>query len=143
MVIRNFFVSNLSEEERQNIHVLLVEDSMFFQNIEKSYLEAAGYKVTTANDGEEAWEKLQNHTCDVIVTDLDMPHCNGFELTTRVKSNESFRHLPVMAVTSLSSDEDRTQGKKAGIDEYQVKLDRDEVLRSLEHLILRSRGRRH
>ncbi len=138
---RKFFVSNLSEEDRQNIHVLLVEDSMFFQNIEKSYLEAAGYMVTTANDGNDAWEKLQTHLVDVIVTDLAMPHCNGFELTKRVKASESFHHLPVMAVTSLSGDEDRKQGQEAGIDEYQVKLDRDEVLRSLERLVLRNRER--
>ena len=136
---KNFFVSKLSEEERDRIRILLVEDSMFFQNIEKSYLEAAGYKVITADHGNDALEKLESHTVDVVVTDLDMPYCNGFEMTKILKSKASWQDLPVMALTSLSSEEDRKRGADAGIDQYQVKLDRDEVLKSLEQLILRSR----
>lgn len=136
---KKFFISKLSEEERERIRVLLVEDSMFFQNIEKSYLEAAGYKVITANHGNDALEKLENHSVDVVVTDLDMPYCNGFELTETLKSNAAWKNLPVMALTSLSGEEDRKHGADAGIDQYQVKLDRDEVLKSLEQLILRSR----
>ncbi|GAK60435.1 two-component system sensory/regulatory protein-like, Che family protein [Candidatus Vecturithrix granuli] len=136
---KKFFVSNLSEEERQNLTVLLAEDSMFFLNIEKSYLEAAGYKVITANNGNEALEKLENYPIDVVVTDLDMPYCTGFELTKKIKSSEQWRHLPVMALTALSGEQDRKKGIEAGIDEYQVKLDRDDVLSALERLILRSR----
>lgn len=136
---KKFFVSNLSEEERQSLTVLLAEDSMFFQNIEKSYLEAAGYTVITANNGNEAFEKLENYPIDVVITDLDMPYCTGFELTQKIKSSEQWRHLPVMALTALSGEEDRKKGLEAGIDEYQVKLDRDDVLGALERLILRSR----
>lgn len=136
---KKFFVSNLSEEERQSLTVLLAEDSMFFQNIEKSYLEAAGYTVITANNGNEAFEKLENYPIDVVITDLDMPYCTGFELTQKIKSSEQWRHLPVMALTALSGEEDRKKGIEAGIDEYQVKLDRDDVLGALERLILRSR----
>lgn len=136
---KKFFVSNLSEEERQNLTVLLAEDSMFFLNIEKSYLEAAGYKVITANNGNEAIEKLENYPIDVVVTDLDMPYCTGFELTKKIKSSEQWRHLPVMALTALSGEQDRKKGIEVGIDEYQVKLDRDDVLSALERLILRSR----
>ena len=137
---KKFFVSKLSEDERQNLKVLLVEDSMFFQNIEKSYLEAAGYQVITANNGNEALEKLESYEVDVVVTDLDMPFCNGFELTKAIKSKEQWKHLPVMALTSLSGEQDRKKGAESGVDEYQVKLDRDEVLGSLERLILRTRA---
>ncbi len=138
---KKFFVSKLSEEERQNIRILLVEDSMFFLNIEKSYLEAAGYKVITAEHGNEAVEKLEAHRIDVVVTDLDMPYCNGFELTQIIKSKDKWRHIPVMALTSLSGEGDRERGIEVGIDEYQIKLDREEVLKALEHMILRKRGR--
>lgn len=136
---KKFFVSTLTEQERENLTVLLAEDSMFFQNIEKSYLEAAGYTVITANDGAQALEKLENHHVDVLITDLDMPHCTGFELTKKIRANEQWKHLPIMALTALSGEQDRKKGVEAGIDEYQVKLDRDEVLGNLERLILRSR----
>ena len=137
---KKFFISKLSEDDRQNIHVLLVEDSPFFLNIERSYLEAAGYRVTTALNGKEALEKLDTQTFDVVVTDIDMPLINGYELTRRIKSNEKWKHLPVMAVTALTGEKDREKGVAVGIDEYQIKLDRDEVLRALELLILRRRG---
>jgi two-component system, chemotaxis family, sensor kinase CheA len=140
---KKFFVSTLAEEERRNLQVLLVEDSMFFMNIEKSYLEAAGYHVITAIDGQQAVERLKEHHIDVVVTDIDMPVCDGYELTRIIKTRDEWQHIPVMAVTALSGEEDRRKGIEAGIDEYQIKLDRDEVLRALELLILRTRREDH
>ncbi len=137
---KKFFTSKLSEEERQNLRILLVEDSPFFLNIERSYLEAAGYQVTTAQNGKDALEKLEVQSFDVVVTDIDMPLINGYELTRRIRANDKWKHLPVMAVTALTGEKDRQRGVEVGIDEYQVKLDRDEVLRALELLILRRRG---
>ena len=136
---KKFFVSNLSEAEREQIRILLVEDSSFFLNIEKSYLEAAGYQVITAMHGNEALEQLEKHPVDVVVTDIAMPYCNGYELTKAIKANAEWKHIPVMALTALSGEEDRRKGIEAGIDEYQIKLDRDDVLKALELLILRTR----
>jgi two-component system chemotaxis sensor kinase CheA len=136
---KKFFVSKLDEEERRNIRVLLAEDSPFFLNIEKSYLESAGYEVVTAEHGNEALEKLEQQRIDVVVTDIDMPYCNGYELTKRIKASSEWKHIPVMAVTALSGDEDRRKGILAGVDEYRIKLERDDVLRALEMLIIRSR----
>jgi len=134
---QQFFVSKLKEEERQKIRVLLAEDSKFFLNIEKSYLESAGYQVVTAENGNAAQERLAEQPFDVVVTDIDMPYCNGYELTRAIRSNAEWKHLPIMAVTALSGDEDRQKGVEAGVDEYRVKLDRDDVLNALEQLILR------
>lgn len=136
---KKFFVSKLTDDERQQTRVLLVEDSSFFINIERSYLEAAGYQVITAFNGREAIEKLETQKVDVVVTDIDMPFCNGYELTKSIRAREEWRHLPVMAVTALSGEEDRRKGIEAGVNEYQIKLDRDDVLKTLEQLILRSR----
>ena len=69
-----------------------------------------------------------------------MPFINGYELTKRIRAREEWKNLPVMAVTALTGEKDREKGREAGIDEYQIKLDRDEVLRALELLILRTRG---
>lgn len=139
---KRFFVSTLNEEERRNTHLLLVEDSPFFMNIEKSYLQSAGYQVLTAEHGKQALEVLENTRVDAVVTDIDMPYCNGFELTQAIRANDAWAHLPVMAVTSLSADEDRQHGQQVGIDEYQVKLDREDVLRALEALIIKKRKAR-
>jgi len=136
---KKFFVSKLDQTERENIRVLLAEDSPFFLNIEKSYLESAGYQVITAEHGNEALEILEKQPVDVVVTDIDMPYCNGYELTKTIKAREEWQHIPVMAVTALSGEEDRRKGIETGIDEYKIKLERDDVLRSLELLILRSR----
>ena len=136
---KKFFMSKLSEEERRQIRVLLVEDSAFFLNIEKSYLESAGYQVVTATHGKDAVEILEKQPVDVVVTDIAMPYCDGYELTKIIKARAEWQHIPVMAVTVLSGDEDRRKGIEAGIDEYKIKLDRDDVLRALELLILRSR----
>jgi len=136
---KQFFVSKLSDAEREEIRVLLVEDSTFFLNIEKSYLESAGYHVFTAEHGNEALEVLERQPIDVVVTDIAMPYCDGYELTKALRAREEWKHLPVMALTALSGEEDRKKGIEAGIDEYKIKLDRGDVLRSLEHLILRTR----
>jgi two-component system, chemotaxis family, sensor kinase CheA len=136
---QQFFVSKLTEEERQQIRVLLVEDSKFFLNIEKSYLESAGYQVITAEHGNAALERLAEYPIDVVVTDIDMPYCNGYELTKAIKTRAEWKHIPVMAVTALSGEEDRRKGMTAGVDEYKIKLDRDEVLNALEQLILRKK----
>jgi two-component system, chemotaxis family, sensor kinase CheA len=119
-----------------------VEDSPFFLNIEKSYLESAGYHVVTAEHGQQALEVLETTPVDAVVTDLDMPVCNGFELTHQIRTRSHLAHLPVMAVTSLSSEEDRHRGQQVGIDEYKIKLDREDVLRALETLIISKRKSR-
>jgi len=136
---KKFFVSQLKEEERGQIRILLVDDSMFFLNIERSYLEAAGYQVITAMHGNEAIEQLEQTPVDVVVTDIEMPYCNGYALTKIIKTREEWKHLPVMALTVLSGEENRRKGLEAGVDEYQIKLDREEVLRALELLILKAR----
>ncbi len=131
--------SKLTQSEREQTRILLVEDSTFFLNIEISYLESVGYQVISAEHGLKAVEKLEEEPVDVVITDIDMPYCNGYELTKIIRARTEWKHLPIMALTALSEEENRRKGIEAGIDEYKIKLDREEVLRSLEHLILRTR----
>jgi len=92
-----------------------------------------------SQEGNEALEILERHPIDVVVSDIAMPHCDGYELTKIIKSRDEWKHIPVMALTVLSGEEDRRKGIEAGIDEYKIKLDREEVLRALELLILRNK----
>ena len=115
--------------------ILLAEDSAFYRNLLSSYLISAGYDVVTAEDGEKAWEIIRSEPFDVLITDIEMPNMNGFELAQKVKSDPSLQDIPIIAVTSLSGEEDRKRGKEAGIDEYQVKLNREMVLEAIQGLL--------
>ena len=117
--------------------ILLAEDSAFFQQKVKQFLEQLGTTVVTADDGEEAWETLNSgqHEFSLVVTDIEMPRLNGFELCERIRGSDRFGSLPVLALTSLAGDADRERGRQAGIDEYLVKLDRDRlVMAATSHL---------
>jgi two-component system, chemotaxis family, sensor kinase CheA len=110
--------------------ILLAEDSTFFRNQLVGFLEADGYKVLACEDGQIAWDtaRQSGQTCSLVVTDLEMPNMNGFELARKIKGDPTLRHLPVIAVTSLASEEDMVRGRQAGIDQYLVKLDRERLL---------------
>jgi two-component system chemotaxis sensor kinase CheA len=113
--------------------VLLVEDSEFFRNQVAKFIQGAGYEVASCGDGQEAWRYLQDNPDEVsiVVTDLEMPVMDGFELTRAVKGDERFAGLPVIAVTSLAGEEDQAKGRAAGVDDYQIKLDKDKLLASI------------
>jgi len=115
------------------VTVLIVEDSTFFRNQVKGFMEEAGYNVIPAEDGVEAWSLLEEHRdeVDIIVTDIEMPNMNGFELTKKIKNDDRFAHLPVIALTTLAGDADVARGKEVGIDDYQIKLDREKLMDSV------------
>lgn len=115
------------------VTVLIVEDSTFFRNQVKGFMEEAGYKVIPAEDGVEAWSLLEEHRdeVDIIVTDIEMPNMNGFELTKKIKNDDRFAHLPVIALTTLAGEADVARGKEVGIDDYQIKLDREKLMDSV------------
>jgi two-component system chemotaxis sensor kinase CheA len=105
--------------------VLVVDDSITTRTLEKNILEAAGYQVHLATDGSEALRRLEqlleSGSCDLILSDVDMPHLNGFELTTRVRADARLQHMPVVLVTSLDTTEDHERGIAAGADAYIIK----------------------
>jgi two-component system chemotaxis sensor kinase CheA len=69
------------------------------------------------------------------VTDIEMPNLDGLGLTARIKGDPRFRHLPVIALTSLAGEEDEARGRQAGVDDYQVKLDRETLLTKLDEFL--------
>lgn len=113
--------------------ILFAEDSNFFRNQVKSYMEDEGYTVIEAEDGAIAWELLQQHADEIslVVTDIEMPNMNGFELTRHIKTSNAYSHLPVIALTTLAGEEDIEKGRQVGISDYQIKLDREKLVRSI------------
>jgi two-component system, chemotaxis family, sensor kinase CheA len=72
-----------------------------------------------------------------VLTDLEMPRLNGFQLTEKIKADRRFAHLAVIALTSLAGDDDITKGAQVGIDDYQLKLDKENVLASVNRFLAR------
>jgi two-component system chemotaxis sensor kinase CheA len=101
--------------------VLLVDDSVTTRALERSILEAAGFNVVTAADGQAAWELLNDHPVDVVVSDVDMPRMDGFALVEAIRSSNALRELPVILVTGRENAVDRRRGLDAGADAYIVK----------------------
>ena len=126
------------DESDHQTQVLLAEDSKFFRNQVKKYLEGQGYCTIEAEDGQEGWELLEADPgrFDLVVTDIQMPRMNGFELCEKIKQNSRTSHLPVIALTSLAGDEDMKRGEACGVDDYQIKMDREKLLDAVERLKL-------
>ncbi len=113
--------------------LLFAEDSAFFRNQVKTFMEEDGFKVIEAEDGLIAWELLKERVddIDIVVTDLEMPNMDGFELTKRIKGDPKYSHLEVIALTSLASEAHIEKGRKVGIDEYEIKLDREKLMKMI------------
>ena len=128
------FFSGSCHETRVG-RILLAEDSTFYRNLLSSYMVAAGYDVVVAEDGRQGWEKFKQEEIDLVITDIEMPHMDGLELTRKIRSHEVNSDVPVIAVTSLTGDSHRQRGLEAGINDYQMKLDRERVLSSVHELM--------
>jgi len=125
------------ETQAARKRVLLVEDSITTRTLERSILEAAGYDVTTAGDGEEAWSLLQDFPVDLVVTDIDMPRLDGFGLTQRIRGTQNLGDLPIVLVTARGTDADKRRGVEAGADAYVTKgeFDQGALLQTLAELL--------
>jgi chemotaxis protein histidine kinase CheA/CheY-like chemotaxis protein len=124
-----------AEEARATI--LVVDDSFNTREIEKSILEAYGYFVITAGDGQEALEMTRDEMYDLVITDVEMPRLDGFSLTERLRNDDRYRNIPIIIVTSREKDEDKKRGITVGADAYIVKgaFDQSNLLATVKNLI--------
>ncbi len=105
-----------NQNDKKNI--LITEDSITTRLMLAKILETAGYNDKTATDGQEAKELMRTEAIDLLLTDVEMPHMNGFELTEKVRETPSLAHLPIIICTSRGSQEDRERGIDLGADAY-------------------------
>ncbi len=131
-----WFIVKEEEEEIQPVRILLVEDSPFFRNMMKNYLETAGYQVEDVENGKEALNKLTTDpNFDIIITDIEMPQMDGFELIKALKSDPNLNKIPIIVVTALAGEDIKKKVFELGADGYEVKLQRDRVLETIENLL--------
>jgi DNA-binding response OmpR family regulator len=101
--------------------ILVVDDEPDILELARVILKSKGYEVITANDGQEALEKVSVSKPDLIILDILMPRMNGFEVCKKLKSDQETASIPILMFTVLGRDKDREQGLKAGADDYLVK----------------------
>lgn len=130
------YVLEESKNPFEGKKVLLAEDTQFFQRVITKFLLEQGFTVDVADDGEKAWDKLMtgNHY-DILISDVQMPHLDGFGLVERVRKNSKVSHMPIMMLTSMSNDSYRERGAKLGVDAYEIKLDKARQVETLTRLL--------
>jgi two-component system, chemotaxis family, sensor kinase CheA len=123
---------------REHAKVLVVEDSFTVRELQRSILEAAGYRVVTARDGREALSRLEeDKEIGLVVTDIEMPELDGIELVRAIRADERHSELPVVIVTTRGEEEDRRAGLAAGADAYMAKrsFDQQALLDTIGQLV--------
>jgi len=108
----------VEKEEMKQKSVMVAEDSITSRMLLKDILESAGFIVKTAVDGAEALSFIREGEYDLLVSDIDMPRMNGFELTEKIRGDKNLKELPVVLVTALKSREDRERGMEVGANAY-------------------------
>jgi two-component system chemotaxis sensor kinase CheA len=102
-------------------HILVAEDSITLRSLLRNIIESSGYSVKTAVDGMEALQFLKNETFDLVVSDVEMPRLNGFDLTAKIRGDKRLSDIPVILVTALDSADDRQKGMESGANAYIIK----------------------
>ncbi|WP_099190847.1 hybrid sensor histidine kinase/response regulator [Tepidibacter mesophilus] len=136
----NKSLSIVGESEKdiiQNKRIIVVEDSITSRTLLKNILESHGYIVKTAVNGLKGWELIKSEKFDIVITDVEMPEMDGFELTSKIRNDSQTCEIPVILVTSLESREDKERGIDVGASAYIVKSDfrQNNLLETIKRLI--------
>jgi two-component system chemotaxis sensor kinase CheA len=101
----------------------------------RGYLEADGYQVITAENGQIGLDRMNETEFDLIVSDLDMQVMDGWEFLTRVREGTHQQEIPAMTLTAPDSEKDRKRAKECGFDRYEVRIERERFLTSVAELL--------
>ena len=122
--------------------VLLVDDSLSVRKFVGAMLEKAAFEVTTANDGADALARLAESDFDIVVTDLEMPRLNGYELLEDVRRRPATRALPVVILTTRAGEKHQSLARRLGVNHYITKPVAEEpFVRLVESLVPGGRER--
>jgi two-component system chemotaxis response regulator CheY len=101
--------------------ILVADDSPSIRKFVTFSLAMKGYEIISAVDGMEALEKLPNKQVSLVITDLNMPNLDGFELIKSIRSNEQFKDIPIIILSSLAGSDEIRRGMEIGANSYLIK----------------------
>lgn len=122
----------------KKVKVLLAEDTLFFMKQISKVLSEAGLEITHAPDGEEALKLLHENGpgyFGLIVSDIEMPKMTGYDFAQKVKTDPSYKHIPMIALTTRFREVDQEKGYACGFDRYLEKLQSDELIGTINSLL--------
>ncbi|MCF7970633.1 MAG: response regulator [Methylococcaceae bacterium] len=128
----------ISESIIEQLRALVVDDSLSARKATAQLMMDNGFDVGTAIDGLDAIEKIAQTTPDILLVDMEMPRMNGIELAAHVRSREDIATLPIIMITSRSTEKHRNQAKQAGVNKYLTKPFSDDDLISAVNEVLGS-----
>ena len=131
-------MEELLAQNQEKARILLVDDEPGIRTAVQAYLKDEGFDVTTAIDGEDGLQKATQIMPDVVITDVMMPRCNGYDLLKKLRSDERLGGTPVIFLTAKGMTLDRTQGYEAGVDDYISKpFNPDELVARVKNVVRR------
>ena len=114
--------------------ILVVDDSITVRRVTQRLLKREGYRVTLANDGLHALERLQEERPAVVLSDIEMPRMDGFDLARNIRGDVRLRTLPIIMITSRIAEKHREHAKELGVDNYLGKpYSEEELLGLIRH----------
>lgn len=108
-------------KERKAKRILVADDSITVREVERKMLTSRGYEVDVAVDGMDAWNTIRANDYDLVVSDIDMPRMNGFELVSLIKNDPNLHNIPVIIVSYKDREEEKNKGLEVGADFYLTK----------------------
>jgi DNA-binding response OmpR family regulator len=128
--------------EEQKTRILIIDDDVGFRDLLRIHLSAAGYKVQVAEDGVTGGRALLENPPDLVVSDLNMPFLDGFELLSLLRADEQTSSIPVILLSGRSDGDTMAKAVELGAADFLTKpVTRDQLLESIEACLSRSRGR--
>lgn len=137
-------VEHMRGRSRNESPILIAEDSALLSKMIVNCLKQAGYdNITTTDDGQACWEKLGEYKRSgeiddrvaCVITDIEMPRMDGHRLTKLIKTNDSFKHIPVVIFSSLVNDEMRRKGEQLGADAQLSKPEIGQLVEAIDGLL--------
>jgi len=121
---------------RRNAVVMVVDDSITVRKVTQRHLQKRGIDVLLAKDGVDAVEQLRDQVPDVMLVDIEMPRMDGYELTSRVRSDSRLKQVPIIMITSRAGDKHRDKALALGVNEYMTKpYQEDELFARINSLL--------
>ncbi len=128
---------SISAVATKSARILCAEDSVFFKRLLQQYLNQPEWEVTIADHGREAWNLLDRNPdgFDLVISDINMPEMNGFELAEKIRSDSRFDSIPLIALTTQVDEQSRARGLKLGFERYVGKINKFALRQCVEQVL--------